>query len=129
MIHFDVATIENRKVKIGIDTETNNLYISFNNLMDLFNFSMLDKTCDDVTIALLNTPYREHIYVDETEYFEDTIDYISKQLWVDIECLKFLRDEANVPCMLDAIVEFVTQNEQALKEELYGSLDDGYSAE
>lgn len=129
MIHFDVATVDNHKLKIGIDTETNNLYIAFNNLMDLFNFSMLDKTCDDVTAALLETEYRNHIYIDETEVFEDNTDYVSKQLWVDIECLKFLRDESNVPELMDEIVDFVANNEEALKEELNGSLNDSDTLE
>ena len=124
MIHFDVATIDSHAVKIGIDTDTGNLYVAFNNLMDLFNFSMLDKTCDDVTIALMGTEYRDHIYVDETEYFEDRVDYVSKQLWVDIPCLKFLQEESNAPFVMDEIVSFVVNNEQALKEELYGTLDD-----
>ena len=124
MIHFDVATVDNHALKIGIDTETGNLYIAFNNLMDLFNFSMLDKTCDDVTAALLGTEYRDHIYIDETEVFEDNTDYVSKQLWVDVECLKFLQAESNAPVVMDEIVNFVVNNEQALKEELNGSLND-----
>lgn len=129
MIHFDFATVDSHTLKIGIDTETGNLYIAFNNLMDLFNFSMLDKTCDDVTAALLGTEYRDHIYIDETEVFEDTVDYVSKQLWVDIPCLKFLRDESNAPIVMDEILDFVTQNEDALKEELNGSLNDSNIAE
>jgi len=129
MIHYDVATVDSHHVKIGIDTETGNLYVAFNNLMDLFNFSMLDKTCDDVTAALLETEYRNHIYIDETEVFEDTMDYVSKQLWVDIECLKFLQAESNAPFVMDEIVSFVANNEEALKEELNESLDDSDVAE
>ena len=129
MIHFDVATVDSHALKIGIDTETGNLYISFNNLMDLFNFSLLDKTCDDVTAALLGTDYRDHIYIDDTEYFEDNVDYVSKELWVDLDCLKFLQAESNAPFVMDEIVSFVVNNEQALKEELYGTLNDSDSAE
>lgn len=122
MIHYDVATVDCHALKIGIDTETGNLYIAFNNLMDLFNFSMLDKTCDDVTAALLGTEYRDHIYIDETEVFEDNADYVSKQLWVDIPCLKFLRDESNVPVVMDEILDFVTQNEAELITELKATI-------
>ena len=122
MIHYDVATVDNHALKIGIDTDTGNLYIAFNNLMDLFNFSMLDKTCDDVTAALLGTEYRDHIYIDETEVFEDTIDYVSKQLWVDIPCLRFLRDESNAPIVMDEILDFVTQNEVELIAELKATI-------
>ena len=122
MIHYDIATVDNHALKIGIDTDTGNLYIAFNNLMDLFNFSMLDKTCDDVTTALLGTEYRDHIYIDETEVFEDTVDYVSKQLWVDIPCLKFLRDESNAPIIMDEILDFVTQNEAELISELKATI-------
>lgn len=122
MIHFDVATVDNHALKIGIDTETGVLYVAFNNLMDLFNFSMLDKTCDDVTAALLGTEYRDHIYIDETEVFEDNVNYASKQLWVDVPCLKFLRDESNVPIIMDEIVNFVTQNEKELISELKATI-------
>lgn len=122
MIHFDVATIDSHALKIGIDTATGNLYIAFNNLMDLFNFSMLDKTCDDVTTALLGTEYRDHIYIDETEVFEDHADYVSKQLWVDLPCLKFLRDESNAPIVMDEILDFVTQNEAELIKELKATI-------
>ena len=94
MIHFDILTLDSHKLKIGIDQDTDILYVAFNNMMDLFNFSMLDKTVDDVTMALLQSDYRNHIYIDETECFEDHTDYVSKQLWVDVECLKFLRDES-----------------------------------
>lgn len=118
MIHFDVATVDSHALKIGVDTETGKLYIAFNNLMDLFNFSMLDKTCDDVTAALLGTEYRDHIYIDETEVFESKAGCGSKQLWVDIPCLKFLRDESNVPIVMDEILNFVTQNEEELIAEL-----------
>ena len=128
MIHFDVATVDNHALKIGVDTETGKLYIAFNNLMDLFNFSMLDKTCDDVTAALLGTEYRDHIYIDEIEVFESKAGHGSKQLWVDIPCLKFLRDESNVPIMMDEILDFVTKNEDALKEELNGTFNDRHIA-
>lgn len=128
MIHFDVATVDSHALKIGVDTETGKLYIAFNNLMDLFNFSMLDKTCDDVTAALLGTEYRDHIYIDEIEVFESKTEHGSKQLWVDIPCLKFLRDESNAPIMMDEILNFVIQNEDALKEELNGTLNDRHIA-
>ena len=118
MIHFDVATVDSHALKIGVDTETGKLYIAFNNLMDLFNFSMLDKTCDDVTAALLGTEYRDHIYIDETEVFDAKAGYGSKQLWVDIPCLKFLRDESNAPIVMDEILNFIMQNEAELVAEL-----------
>ncbi len=128
MIHFDFATVDSHALKIGVDIETGKLYIAFNNLMDLFNFSMLDKTCDDVTAALLGTEYRDHIYIDEIEVFESKAGYGSKQLWVDIPCLKFLREESNAPIMMDEILDFVTKNEDALKEELNGTLNDRHIA-
>ena len=118
MIHFDVATVDSHALKIGVDTETGKLYIAFNNLMDLFNFSMLDKTCDDVTAALLGTEYRDHIYIDETEVFDSKAGCVSKQLWVDIPCLKFLRDESNAPIVMDEILNFIMQNEAELVAEL-----------
>ena len=118
MIHFDVATVDSHTLKIGVDTETGKLYIAFNNLMDLFNFSMLDKTCDDVTAALLGTEYRDHIYIDETEVFDSKAGCGSKQLWVDIPCLKFLRDESNAPIVMDEILNFIMQNEVELVAEL-----------
>lgn len=118
MIHFDVATVDSHTLKIGVDTETGKLYIAFNNLMDLFNFSMLDKTCDDVTAALLGTEYRDHIYIDETEVFDSKAGCGSKQLWVDIPCLKFLRDESNAPIVMDEILNFIMQNEAELVAEL-----------
>ena len=118
MIHFDVATVDSHTLKIGVDTETGKLYIAFNNLMDLFNFSMLDKTCDDVTAALLGTEYRDHIYIDETEVFDSKAGCGSKQLWVDIPCLKFLRDESNAPIVMDEILNFILQNEAELVAEL-----------
>ena len=124
MIHYDIATVDNHALKIGVDTETGKLYIVFNNLMDLFNFSMMDKTCDDVTDALLGTEYRDHIYVDETEVFEDSADYVSKQLWVDVPCLKFLRDESNAPIVMDEILNFVMQNEAELISELKSTIGD-----
>ena len=128
MIHFDIATVDSHALKIGVDTETEKLYIAFNNLMDLFNFSMLDKTCDDVTAALLGTEYRDHIYIDEIEVFESKASHGSKQLWVDIPCLKFLRDESNAPIMMDEILDFIMKNEDALKEELNGTLNDRHIA-
>ena len=118
MIHFDVATVDSHALKIGVDTETGKLYIAFNNLMDLFNFSMLDKTCDDVTAAVLGTEYRDHIYIDETEVFDAKAGCGSKQLWVDIPCLKFLRDESNAPIVMDEILNFIMQNEAELVAEL-----------
>ena len=118
MIHFDVATVDSHALKIGVDTETGKLYIAFNNLMDLFNFSMLDKTCDDVTAALLGTEYRDHIYIDETEVFDAKAGCGIKQLWVDIPCLKFLRDESNAPIVMDEILNFIMQNEAELVAEL-----------
>ena len=118
MIHFDVATVDSHALKIGVDTETGKLYIAFNNLMDLFNFSMLDKTCDDVTAALLGTEYRDHIYIDETEVFDSKAGCGSKHLWVDIPCLKFLRDESNAPIVMDEILNFIMQNEAELVAEL-----------
>ena len=118
MIHFDVATVDSHALKIGVDTETGKLYIAFNNLMDLFNFSMLDKTCDDVTAALLGTEDRDHIYIDETEVFDAKAGCGSKQLWVDIPCLKFLRDESNAPIVMDEILNFIMQNEAELVAEL-----------
>ena len=118
MIHFDVATVDSHALKIGVDTETGKLYIAFNNLMDLFNFSMLDKTCDDVTAALLGTEYRDHIYIDETEVFDAKAGCGSKQLWVDIPCLKFLRYESNAPIVMDEILNFIMQNEAELVAEL-----------
>ena len=127
-MHYDIATVDNHALKICIDPETDTLYVAFNNLMDLFNFSMMDKTCDDVTATLLGTEYRDHIYVDETEVFEDSVNYASKQLWVDVPCLKFLRDESNAPIVMDEILNFVTQNEDALKEELNGTLNDSHIA-
>ena len=122
MIHFDVATVDNHALKIGVDTETGKLYIAFNNLMDLFNFSMLDKTCDDVTAALLGTEYRDHIYIDDIEVFESKAGCGSKQLWVDIPCLKFLRDESNAPIVMDEILNFVVQNEEELVAELKATI-------
>lgn len=122
MIRYDIATVDNHALKLGVDTETDALYVAFNNLMDLFNFSMLDKTCDDVTDALLGTEYRDHIYVDETEVFEDNVNYVSKQLWVDVPCLKFLRDESNAPIVMDEILDFVVQNEAELIAELKATI-------
>lgn len=125
MIHFDFLTVDNTRLKVGIDMDSNDkhLYIEFNSLMDLFNFTMMDKTVDDVTVALMGTEYRNHIYIDEcAEVFEDKQDYCSKQLWVDVECFKFLRDESVAPFMMDEIVNFIEQNETELKEELLNGL-------
>ena len=132
MIHFDYLTVDNTRLKVGIDMDSSDkhLYVEFNVLMDLFNFTMMDKTVDDVTVALMGTSYRSHIYIDEvTEVFEDKKDYCSKELWVDVECLKFLRDESVAPFMMDEIVNFIEQNEKELKEELLNGLsNDGYSS-
>lgn len=122
MIHFDFATIDNVQLKIGINDEDGKLYVSFNNLMSIFNATMMDKTCDDVTCALMNTEYRNHIVLDDTEFFEDNVDYVSKQLWVDVSCFKFLAEESNAPFLFTPLVNFITQNETALIEELRKTL-------
>ncbi len=122
MIHFDFATIDNVRLKIGINEEDGKLYVSFNNLTSIFNATMMDKTCDDVTCALMNTEYRNHIVLDDTEFFEDNVDYVSKQLWVDVSCFKFLAEESNAPFLFTPLVDFVTQNETALIEELRKTL-------
>lgn len=122
MIHFDFATIDNVQLKIGINEEDGKLYVSFNNLMSIFNATMMDKTCDDVTCALMNTEYRNHIVLDDTEFFEDNVDYVSKQLWVDVSCFKFLAEESNAPFLFTPLVNFITQNETALIEELRKTL-------
>lgn len=122
MIHFDTATIDNVPLKIGYNDEDGKLYIGFNNLMQIFNATMLDKTCDDVTCALMGTEYRTHILIDETEFFEDHVDYVSKQLWVDVPCFKFLADESNAPFLFTPLVSFVTQNEAELIAELKATI-------
>jgi hypothetical protein len=122
MIHFDFATIDNVQLKIGLNEEDGKLYVSFNNLMSIFNATMMDKTCDDVTCALMNTEYRNHIVLDDTEFFEDNVDYVSKQLWVDVACFKFLAEESNAPFLFTPLVDFITQNETALIEELRKTL-------
>ena len=122
MIHFDFATIDNVQLKIGVNEEDGKLYVSFNNLMSIFNATMMDKTCDDVTCALMGTEYRNHIVLDDTEFFEDNVDYASKQLWVDVPCFKFLAEESNAPFLFTPLVNFVTQNETALIEELHKTL-------
>ena len=122
MIHFDIATIDNVPLKIGLNDEDGKLYISFNNLMQIFNATMLDKTCDDVTCALMGTEYRSHILIDDTEFFEDHVDYVSKQLWVDVPCFKFLADESNAPFLFTPLVDFVTQNEAELIAELKSTI-------
>ena len=118
----DIATIDNVPLKIGLNDEDGKLYISFNNLMQIFNATMLDKTCDDVTCALMGTEYRSHILIDDTEFFEDHVDYVSKQLWVDVPCFKFLKDESNAPFLLQPLVDFVTQNEAELITELKSTI-------
>ncbi len=122
MIHFDFATIDNVQLKIGLNEEDGKLYVSFNNLMSIFNATMMDKTCDDVTCALMNTEHRNHIVLDDTEFFEDNVDYVSKQLWVDVSCFKFLAEESNAPFLFTPLVNFITQNETALIEELRKTL-------
>lgn len=122
MIHFDFATIDNVQLKIGLNEEDGKLYVSFNNLMSIFNATMMDKTCDDVTCVLMSTEYRSHIVLDDTEFFEDGVDYVSKQLWVDVSCFKFLAEESNAPFLFTPLVNFVTQNETALMEELRKTL-------
>ena len=122
MIHFDFATIDNVQLKIGLNEEDGKLYVSFNNLMSIFNVTMMDKTCDDVTCALMRTEYRNNIVLDDTEFFEDNVDYASKQLWVDVPCFKFLAEESNAPFLFTPLVNFVTQNETALIEELHKTL-------
>ena len=118
MIHFDFATIDNVQLKIGLNEEDGKLYVSFNNLMSIFNATMMDKTCDDVTCALMGTEYRNHIVLDDTEFFEDNVDYVSKQLWVDVSCFKFLAEESNAPFLFTPLVNFITQNEAELITEL-----------
>lgn len=122
MIHFDTATIDNVPLKIGYNDEDGKLYIGFNNLMQIFNATMMDKTCDDVTCALMGTEYRTHILIDETEFFEDHVDYVSKQLWVDVPCFKFLAEESNAPFLFTPLVSFVTQNEAELIAELKATI-------
>lgn len=126
MIHFDFLTVDNTRLKVGIDMDSSDkhLYVEFNDLMVLFNFTMMDKTVDDVTVALMSTPYRSHIYIDEVaEVFEDKKDYCSKELWVDVECLQFLRDESVAPFMLDDIVNFLADHEQELRQELLSTIN------
>lgn len=126
MIHFDTLKYQETRLKIGIDMDTpeKKLYVEFNMLMPLFNFTMMDKTTDDVTVALLGTEYRNHIVVDEScEVMEQIGTHISQELWVDLECLKFLRDESIAPFVMDDIVNFIVQNEQELRQELLSTID------
>ena len=126
MIHFDTLTLDNVKLKVGIDMDTpeKKLYVEFNLLMPIFNFTMMDKTTDDVTVALMGTEYRNHIYVDEScEVMEQVGTHISQELWVDIPCLKFLRDESVAPFVMDDIVNFLAEHEQELRQELLSTID------
>lgn len=126
MIHFDTLTVDNTKLKVGIDMDTpeKKLYVEFNVLTPLFNFTMMDKTTDDVTVALMNTEYRNHIYIDEScEVMEYIGNHISQELWVDIPCLKFLRDESIAPFVMDDIVNFLSEHEQELRQELLSTID------
>lgn len=126
MIHFDTLTRDEVKLKVGVDMDTpeKKLYVEFNELMPLFNFTMMDKTTDDVTVALMGTEYRNHIYVDEScEVMEQAGTHISQGLWVDISCLKFLRDESVAPFVMDDIVNFLADNEQELRQELLSTID------
>ena len=125
MIHSAICTIESTPVEIGIDTNTVELklYVEFNSLMPLFNFTLMDKTVDDVTVALLGTPYRANIYIDPAvDVMENKGDYISKQLWVDIQCLEFLKDESNAPFVMEDIVSFIKNNEAELRQELVSNI-------
>lgn len=126
MIHFDELTYQEVRLKIGIDMETpdKKMYIQFNDLMPLFNFTMMDKTTDDVTVALMGTEYRNHIFIDEScEVMEETGTHISQELWVDLECLKFLKEESVAPFMMEDVVSFIEQNEQELRKELLSTID------
>lgn len=126
MIHFDTLKYQDVKLKIGIDMDTpeKKLYVEFNTLMPLFNFTLMDKTTDDVTVALMGTEYRNHIFVDEScEVMEQIGNHISQELWVDIPCLKFLKEESVAPFMMEDIVSFIEQNEQELRKELLSSID------
>lgn len=126
MIHFDTLKYQDVKLKIGIDMDTpeKKIYVEFNALTSLFNFTLMDKTTDDVTMALMNTEYRNHIYVDEScEVMEQTSDYVSRELWVDVPCLNFLRDESIAPFVMDDIVNFITINEQELRKELLSTIN------
>lgn len=125
MIHSAVCTIGATPVEIGIDTNTIDLkmYIEFNSLMPLFDFTLMDRTVDEVTVALLGTEYRNHIYIEaSTEVMEDKGDHTSQQLWVDIPCLEFLKDESNAPFVMEDIVSFIKQNETELRQELVSTI-------
>lgn len=126
MIHFDELTYQDVRLKIGIDMDTSDkkMYIQFNDLIPLFNFTMMDKTTDDVTVALMGTEYRNHIFINEScEVMEDAGNHISQELWVDLECLKFLKEESVAPFMMEDIVSFIEQNEQELRKELLSTID------
>lgn len=126
MIHFDTLKYQETKLKIGIDMDTpeKKLYVEFNMLMPLFNFTMMDKTTDDVTVALMGTEYRNHIYVDEScEVMEQIGTHISQELWVDIPCLEFLKEESIAPFVMEDVVNFIVQNEQELRKELLSNID------
>lgn len=126
MIHSNYITLQDIRLELGIDMEASpentKLLICFNPLMCLFNFTMFDKTVDDVTCALLNTPYRNEIHIDNIEYFEDKKDYVSKQLWITTNVLNFLLQESLAPFVWEDIVKFITDNEQELIKELRNSL-------
>ena len=126
MIHFDTLTLYDVKLKVGVDMDTpeKKVYIEFNNLMPIFNFTMMDKTTDDVTVALMGTEYRSHIYVDTScEVMELSGTHISQELWVDIPCLKFLKDESVAPFVMEDIVNFLVDHEQELRQELLSTID------
>lgn len=126
MIHFDELTFQEVRLKIGIDMDTpdKKIYVQFNDLMPLFNFTMMDKTTDDVTVALMGTEYRNHIFINEScEVMEDTGTNISQELWVDLDCLKFLKEESVAPFMMEDVVSFIEQNEQELRKELLSTID------
>ena len=126
MIHFDTLTLDEVKLKVGIDMDTpeKKVYVEFNNLMPIFNFTMMDKTTDDVTVALMGTEYRNHIYVDAScEVREQAGTHISQELWVDIPCLKFLKEESVAPFVMEDIVNFLSDNEQELRQELLSTID------
>ena len=124
MIHSDILTLKAVKLELGIDTEEqpSRLYVLFNPLMSLFDFSLMDRTVDDVTCALLGTEYRNELKIDDCiDYFEDNINAVSKELWVTIKCLKFLAEESNAPFLWEDIITFITQNETELIQELQNS--------
>ena len=123
MMHSAVCTICDVKVELGVDTFEDNkvIYIEFNSLFALFNYE--DKTVDDVTMALLNTPYRNQLFIDTIEVYEDHKDYCSKQLWITKDVLLALKEDSDVPFIIQAIYDFVYQNENYLILELNKMLD------